>query len=602
MEVRNLLSWAVLETSGCRSKNLTPRRPTPVVIPMPLPQKSKELLQPVDTLSQVSAEMAEGSLEGITTSISPTAAASRLRSITPPVDAVELQENANKALKELLATKASIDACRQRAIWELGMELHQNESQATESIKEAKAICSWVTLDARTTCSWVTTDAMTTCLVVVEEAKMTQNCIIQEAEATYSTAIRDVKVWRASQAESLQREHGNIMWDLEAQVIQEESRSQANFLSACQATLYTSPLELKSALAASYRILLGQTPPFILSPRVSPVEEQPASAIPPTPVPKQSPRPNRWHPSPDPVESTPLGRTTLKATLGGSPSSKWQEILPWDRALKPSHAKAFSQDSDFIKEAMRELFSKHSYNFITEGTCNLSEIFKQMATSTDLLGTSIYEIQASWTGPEELKQASYALRSLLKGLKIIHAVPPSESPKVMGLVRIHDPDALQCFSGVNHCPWCRKEDKNEGTMVNHLQMVHYRLGLVCNQCHDCPSTTADTLCHHGWQDCCQPREKNRNVSFIWVITRRRKTTPARALNMEVRTEWSTLGCPFRNKPTHNYSPGGRPVEKASPTNPHIPSPILPQDLTRQLSATFEDEVQNKKFKVVNENS
>ena len=105
MEVRNLLSEAVLEMSGCRSKNPTPRRPTPVVVPMPLPQKSKDLLQPVDTSSQASAEMAEGSLEGIPTSISPIAAASRPRSVTPLVDAMELQENANKALKELLATR-----------------------------------------------------------------------------------------------------------------------------------------------------------------------------------------------------------------------------------------------------------------------------------------------------------------------------------------------------------------------------------------------------------------------------------------------------------------------------------------------------------------
>ena len=70
-----------------------------------------------------------------------------------------------------------------------------------------------------------------------------------------------------------------------------------------------------------------------------------------------------------------------------------------------------------------------------------------MATCAKLLGTSIYEIQASWTGPEELKQANYALRSLPKGLKYLHAVPPSESPKVMGLVGIHDPDALWHFSG-----------------------------------------------------------------------------------------------------------------------------------------------------------
>ena len=83
------------------------------------------------------------------------------------------------------------------------------------------------------------------------------------------------------------------MWDLEAQVIQEESRSQADFLSACQAALYASPVEIKSTLVASYHILLGQIPPshpFILLQRASPMEEQPASAAPPAPVPKQSPK------------------------------------------------------------------------------------------------------------------------------------------------------------------------------------------------------------------------------------------------------------------------------------------------------------------------
>ena len=51
----------------------------------------------------------------------------------------------------------------------------------------------------------------------------------------------------------------------------------------------------------------------------------------------------------------------------------------------------------------------------------------------------------------------------------------------MGLMEIHDPDALCCFSGVTHCPWCGKEGQNEGTVVNHLQTVHHRLGLVCDR-------------------------------------------------------------------------------------------------------------------------
>ena len=71
--------------------------------------------------------------------------------------------------------------------------------------------------------------------------------------------------------------------------------------------------------------------------------------------------------------------------------------------------------------------------------------------SADFLGASIYEIQSSWTGPEELKQGNYALWSLPKGLKFLWVVPPSESPKVMGLIGIHDPDALHHFAGITYC-------------------------------------------------------------------------------------------------------------------------------------------------------
>ena len=106
--------------------------------------------------------MAEASLEGVSTTISPIAMTTRSESITPSADAAELWENANKVLEELLAMKASIDAQRQRAVWELGMELYWNESEATKSLKEANAICSHVTQDAETLCFTTVKGAMVT--------------------------------------------------------------------------------------------------------------------------------------------------------------------------------------------------------------------------------------------------------------------------------------------------------------------------------------------------------------------------------------------------------------------------------------------------------
>ena len=101
-----------------------------------------------------------------------------------------------------------------------------------------------------------------------------------------------------------------------------------------------------------------------------------------------------------------------------------------------------------------------------------------------------------------------------KGLKFLQAVPPSESPKVMGLVGIHNPDALCHFNGLTHCLWCGKEHQNEGTVVNHLWTVHYRLGLVCNKCYDYPSTTSDTLHCHSQQNCLLFREGEPNESSL----------------------------------------------------------------------------------------
>ena len=83
VEVRNLLSQAVLEVSSCGCKHSCPRRPTPVVVPMTLPQKPEGPLWPVDTSSQASIEVAEASLEDIPNSISPIAAVSRTRTVTP---------------------------------------------------------------------------------------------------------------------------------------------------------------------------------------------------------------------------------------------------------------------------------------------------------------------------------------------------------------------------------------------------------------------------------------------------------------------------------------------------------------------------------------
>ena len=136
-----------------------------------------------------------------------------------------------------------------------------------------------------------------------------------------------------------------------------------------------------------------------------------------------------------------------------------------------------------------------------DGMGDLSEVFRHITDTDGLLGLAIYEIQEVWKGPDKLQQASYALRSLLKGLKFLWVVPLSESPKVMGLVGIHTPDTIGHFNGMTHCPWCGKEGQNDGTVINHIWTVHYMLSLVCDKCYSYPSTSSDTLHSHGWRNC-----------------------------------------------------------------------------------------------------
>ena len=76
----------------------------------------------------------------------------------------------------------------------------------------------------------------------------------------------------------------------------------------------------------------------------------------------------------------------------------------------------------------------------------------------------------------------------------------------MGLTSVLHPDALHHFNGVTHCLWCGKEGQNKGMVVNHLQMVHYKLGLVCKKCFCCPSITSKAIQCHG-QKSCQPTTK-----------------------------------------------------------------------------------------------
>ena len=119
-----------------------------------------------------------------------------------------------------------------------------------------------------------------------------------------------------------------------------------------------------------------------------------------------------------------------------------------------------------------------------------------MATSTYILGNKIHGVQKSFGSRKDLQATNQAARSSSKDIYFLRVVAPTESPKIRGLKGIHSLEALQWQSGLTFCPWCGKEDENEGTVVNHLWTKHYHLGLICAHCLDYFTTSADAMHQH----------------------------------------------------------------------------------------------------------
>ena len=120
-----------------------------------------------------------------------------------------------------------------------------------------------------------------------------------------------------------------------------------------------------------------------------------------------------------------------------------------------------------------------------------------MASSMTLLGTEVQEVLEEWSGQQELRAANKTTKASQRDIHFFRLVAPTELLKIMGLEGIYSPQALWEQSGLSFCPWCGKEGQNEGMVVNHLQMMHYHLGLVCTNCLDFFTTSSDTMQWHA---------------------------------------------------------------------------------------------------------
>ena len=379
---------------------------------LPPPQKAEVPTPPLDTSSQARVEEVDTSLESNPINIYPPMAACSSHSGSPMLDPTELQEDANLAANYMISVKRSSDLKRQWAIWNFRVSLHKQEAKEAAANERAKIIYSRKNLNAKVVCTKVVMVAKYNYRMAIQEARTIRCNQLQESETEYLEAISENAAVRSTRSTKLHREHVDHMHQLQEQALSEENKSRHDFLSTCQAILCHAPQPLKDNLSTSYHVLLGQLPlslqsiPFARTPQA---DKQPSAAASPRPEPKQSPQPKRQHPLPDPWGSTSMDETSSKASQEGPSGSKRRETLDWVASLKPICTDAFRCDSVPTKEARSCYFATHPYDWVYDSTNNLSNIFKELAGDGGLLGKSIYEIQLSWDGLEELKHVNYAL-------------------------------------------------------------------------------------------------------------------------------------------------------------------------------------------------
>ena len=234
MEVSELLSWEVLDTSGLASRSSTPKRPGSVALATPLPLKPGDSAKPVDTSSQVSipddVEMDDLTLEEIHASSSHPVKTPGPSGGAPSFDVTELQEEANKTLGHSLVTRSSIDTHWRKQVSDFGMALCQNKSEITEAIKEGKTLCAHNIRGAEACQAALKSKAEIQHAACIKEATANCACTLTEAENCCSTAIREVEYKGASQAHLIQQSHAKDIQHLEVEAIEEGRKDCLAFL------------------------------------------------------------------------------------------------------------------------------------------------------------------------------------------------------------------------------------------------------------------------------------------------------------------------------------------------------------------------------------
>ena len=187
------------------------------------------------------AEMANPTLEEINVSLPPFGQYSGAQWGSSLGECGPTIGGGHKALNCLLATRSSLDARQRRQISDFGMALHQIESETTQAVKEARALCAHTIQDMETCQMTLISEAEVWHATCLKGIKDKCSLALAEAENCCSRTIREAESNCTSRTCSTQQSHAKDIQHLEAEAIEEEGKDCLIFLTTCCAALRASP-------------------------------------------------------------------------------------------------------------------------------------------------------------------------------------------------------------------------------------------------------------------------------------------------------------------------------------------------------------------------
>ena len=279
-----------------------------------------------------------------------------------------------------------------------------------------------------------------------KELDLNMELAVHLNEVQTTEAIRQAKVHGATTAYTLQHAHKENVLVLEHQEMEEERWACKAFMEAFRAAIGACPPKNQGALLYPLQLLTSDVPlvallgmlattqlwamadgelaPTVPIPRVL---EMPA---PPTGTKCQCYSLDQGVPAPRQEEEETV---EPDYTLKECPHQKWKEGRLVAKALEEPHCKALYKESEVVRMARQAYYKTHQPYFKQEEPDDLSSMFQQMATSVNLLGTKIHEVQENWGGSSDLQAANQLAKSSSKDIHFFRIVAPTDLPKNNGL-------------------------------------------------------------------------------------------------------------------------------------------------------------------------